>query len=191
MSKNPVTLGIILFIITMLIFFTVYYISGVNYFNTSLMMNAFLLPVLYCIFAFVSVRTFWKEKGVINFRESFSRAFTPMFIGGFLSVLTIFVFLNFIDTDAKALLNYQYVERQKSELTNEYEKAKKILAKDQDIQELEQKYQERLQSFAPERIKNKDMLTASHFSAYFAAILIFYLILSLFFGAFFRSRSAK
>ncbi|MBW8362322.1 MAG: DUF4199 domain-containing protein [Kaistella sp.] len=191
MSKNPVTLGIILFIITMLIFFTVYFISGVSYFNTSLMMNAFLLPVLYCIFAFISVRTFWKEKGVINFKEAFSRAFMPMFIGGFLSIVTIFVFLNFIDKGAKDLLNYQYVERQKSELTNEYVKAKKILAKDQDIQELEQKYQERLQSFTPERIKNKDMLTASHFSAYFAAILIFYLILSLFFGAFFRSRSAK
>lgn len=191
MSKKPLTLGLILFIITMIIFFTVYFISGVNYFNTSLMMNAFLLPVLYCFFAFVSVRTYWKEKGVINFKEAFTRAFSPMFIGGFLSIVTIFVFLNYFDKDAKDLLNYQYVERQKSELTNEYEKAKKILAKDQDIKELEQKYQERLQSFTPERIKNKDMLTPSHFSAYFAAILIFYLILSLFFGAFFRSRSAK
>ena len=191
MAKNPITLGIILFIITMLIFFTVYYISGVDYFNTSLLVNAFALPVLYCVFAYISVRSYWKEKGIISFKEAFSKAFTPMFIGGLLSVLSMFVFLNFIDPDAKDLLNYQYVERQKSELNKEYESSKKILANKEDIQELERKYRERIQSFEPERVKDKDMLTPRLFSAYFAAILIFYLILSVFFGAFFRGRTTK
>ncbi|MBW8358191.1 MAG: DUF4199 domain-containing protein [Weeksellaceae bacterium] len=191
MAKNPITLGIILFIITMLIFFTVYYISGVDYFNTSLLVNAFALPVLYCVFAYISVRSYWKEKGIISFKEAFSKAFTPMFIGGLLSVLSMFVFLNFIDPDAKDLLNYQYVERQKSELNKEYESSKKILANKEDIQELERKYKERIQSFEPERVKDKDMLTPRLFSAYFAAILIFYLILSVFFGAFFRGRTTK
>jgi predicted signal transduction protein with EAL and GGDEF domain len=175
----------------MLIFFTVYYISGVDYFNTSLLVNAFALPVLYCVFAYISVRSYWKEKGIISFKEAFSKAFTPMFIGGLLSVLSMFVFLNFIDPDAKDLLNYQYVERQKSELNKEYESSKKILANKEDIQELERKYRERIQSFEPERVKDKDMLTPRLFSAYFAAILIFYLILSVFFGAFFRGRTTK
>lgn len=190
MTQKPAILGVILFILTMIIFFILYFISGVNYFDNSIKINAFLLPVLYCAFAFISVRSYWKKNRTITFREAFKRAFTTMFVGGFLSVLSIFVFLNFIDPAAKDLLNYQYVERQKTELTKEYESAKKILAKDQDIQDLDKKYKERMQSFAPEKVKDKDMLTASHFSAYFAAILIFYLILSIFFGAFFRSKSA-
>ena len=40
-----------------------------------------------------------------------------MFIGGFLSMFSIFAFLNYGDTDAKDLLNHQYVERQKQSLT--------------------------------------------------------------------------
>ena len=191
MSKNPVTLGIILYVITMLIFFAIYFISGVDYFNNSLIANAFVLPLLYCVFAYLSVNSYWKSKGIISFKDAFSKAFTPMFVGGFLSVVSMFVFLNFIDTDAKDLLNYQYVERQKAELNKEYESAKQVLAKKEDIEELEIKYRQRIQSFEPERVKDKDMLTFRLFSSYFAAILIFYLILSLFFGAFFRGITTK
>lgn len=51
------------------------------------------------------------------------------------------------------------------------------------------KYKEGLQRFNPETVKGKDMLTISHFSGYFAAILIFYVVLSVFFGAFFRTKT--
>ncbi|WP_346985473.1 hypothetical protein [Chryseobacterium sp. POE27] len=86
-------------------------------------------------------------------------------------------------------MNYQYVTRQKSELDKEYTSARKILKHQKDIDELDHKYKERIQSFTPEAVKGKDMLTASHFSGYFAAILIFYVVLSLFFGAFFRTKT--
>ncbi|WP_312344401.1 DUF4199 domain-containing protein [Chryseobacterium binzhouense] len=188
MTKSPVTLGILLFAATMLIFFVVYFFfSGINYFDISLKVNAFVLPVFYALAAFWSVKSHW-NKHRMGFREAFKRAFVPMFVGGFLSVLSIFVFINFIDTDAKKLLNYQYVTRQKSELDKEYNSARKILKHQKDIDELEEKYKESLQRFSPEIIKGKDMLTASHFSGYFAAILIFYVVLSLFFGAFFRTK---
>lgn len=191
MTKSPVTLGIILFGATMLIFFIVYYFfSGITYFETSLKVNAFVLPVLYALTAFWSVKSYWNHHRM-SFKDAFKRAFVPMFTGGFLSVISIFSFLNFVDTDAKKLLNYQYVERQRAELDSEYSKAKKMLKAQEDIDDLEKKYKERVQSFAPERIKGKDMLTASHFSGYFAAILIFYLVLSLFFGAFFRTRTSQ
>jgi len=189
MTKSPTTLGIILFIATMIIFFVVYYFfSGINYFDITLKINAFVLPVLYALTAFWSVKSRWNTHRM-GFREAFKRAFTPMFIGGFLSVICIFSFLNFVDNDAKKLLNYQYVTRQKSELDKEYQSAKKILKHQKDIDELEQKYQEGLQRFDPKTVKGKDMLTASHFSGYFAAILIFYVILSVFFGAFFRTKT--
>lgn len=174
----------------MIVFFIVYYFfSGINYFDTSLKINAFLLPVLYAGTAFWSVKSYWNNHRVVTFREAFKRAFVPMFIGGILSIFSIYVFFNFVDTDAKKLLNYQYVQRQKSELDKEYVSARKILKHQKDIDELDQKYKERSQSFTPEAVKGKDMLTASHFSRYFAAILIFYVVLSLFFGAFFRTKT--
>lgn len=192
MTKNPVTIGIYLLIITLIIFFATYYFFyGVHYFDISIKVISFLLPLLYCAAAFWSVYSNWKSAKSIDFRTAFRRAFVPMFIGGFFSFFSIFIFLNFIDTDAKNLLNYQYLERQKKELDTEYYKAKKILKHEQDQQELDQKYKERLQSFELQKSKGKDMLTFSHFAAYFAAILLFYMIISLFFGAFFRSRSAR
>lgn len=190
MTKSPSTLGILLFGATMIVFFVVYYFfSGVEYFDISLKANAFVLPIMYAGAAFWSVKTYWSSHKTVSFKEAFKRAFVPMFIGGILSILSIYAFLNFVDTDAKKLLNYQYVTRQKSELDKEYTSARKILKHQKDIDELDQKYKERLQSFTPEAVKGKDMLTASHFSGYFAAILIFYVVLSLFFGAFFRTRT--
>jgi len=190
MTKSPSTLGILLFIATMIIFFVAYFFfSGVNYFDTSLKINAFVLPLLYAGGAFWSVKSFWNKNRVVKFKDAFKRAFVPMFIGGILSIFCIYSFLNFVDTDAKKLLNYQYVQRQKTELDTEYNSARKILKHQKDIDELDQKYKERLPSFSPEAVKGKDMLTASHFSGYFAAILIFYVVLSVFFGAFFRTRT--
>ena len=40
-----------------------------------------------------------------------------------------FAFLNYVDTDAKDLLNHQYVERQKQSLTMNITRQKQILAK--------------------------------------------------------------
>lgn len=189
MTKNPTMLGFILFLLTMVMFFVTYFFfSGVNYYDTTLKMNSFVLPFLYVLAAFWSVKSYWNNNSVVGFRTAFKRAFMPMFIGGLLSMLSIFAFLNFGDTAAKDLLNYQYVTQQKSELDNEYNKAKKLLKDERDIADLEKKYQERIQSFSPELVKDKDMLTFSHFSGYFAAILIFYLVISLFFGAFFKTR---
>jgi hypothetical protein len=190
MTKSPSTLGIILFIATMIIFFGVYtFFSGINYFDISLKANAFVLPLLYAGAAFWSVKTFWNHHKEVSFKQAFNRAFVPMFIGGILSILSIYAFLNFGDTDAKKLLNYQYVTRQKAEMDKEYVSARKILKHQKDIDELDKKYNERLPSFSPKAVKGKDMLTVSHFSGYFAAILIFYVILSVFFGAFFRTKT--
>ena len=192
MSKNVYTFGFLIFIATMLVFFGVYFFGyNTNYFNTSMLLNAFALPVLYTFAAYLSVNSLKKEKGILGFKDAFGRAFKPMFIGGFLSMFSIFAFLNYVDTDAKDLLNHQYVERQKTELDNEYNKAKQILAKKEDKEELDKKYQERLQSFAPELVKDKDMFTFRNFTYFFAAVLVFYTILSTFFGTFFRNKTLE
>ncbi len=127
----------------------------------------------------------------MGFRDAFGRAFKPMFLGGILSVLSIFAFLNFIDRDAKDLLNFQYIERQKTELNNEYQKAKLTSKTDEEKAELDKNYQNRLQSFSPEMIKDKDMFSFRQFTYYFGAIMVFYVILSTFFGSFFRSKTLE
>ena len=189
MVKNVYGVGFLLFIATMLIFFSMYFFGmNVDYFSNSMLLNAFLLPAVYVAGAFLSVNAAKKEGVPMGFRAVFGHAFKPMFIGGLLSVVTMFLFLNFVDKDAKDLLNYQYIERQKTELNNEYEKAKSALDKQEEKAELEKKYQERLKSFSPEMIKDKDMFSFRQFTYYFGAIMVFYVILSVFFASFFRSR---
>lgn len=189
MVKNVYGVGFLLFIATMLIFFAMYFFGmNVDYFSNSMLLNAFLLPAVYVAGAFLSVNAAKKESVPMGFRAVFGRAFKPMFIGGLLSVVTMFFFLNFVDKDAKDLLNYQYIDRQKTELNNEYEKAKSTLDKPEEKAELEKKYQERLKSFSPEMIKDKDMFSFRQFTYYFGAIMVFYVILSVFFASFFRSR---
>lgn len=189
MVKSVYGVGFLLFVATMVIFFAMY-LFGMNteYFNNSLLINAFLLPAVYLAGAYYSVHIEKKKGFPIGFRDVFGRAFKPMFFGGLLSVLAMFLFLNFADPAAKDLLNYQYIERQKTELNKEYVKAKTGLADKEAQAELERKYQERLQSFSPEMIKGKDMFTFRQFFYYFAAILVFYVILSVFFGSFFRNK---
>lgn len=190
MAKNVYAVGFTLFIATMVLFFGLYFFGmNVDYFNNSLLMNAFLLPALYLAGAYVSVNSLRKEGVQMGFRDAFGRAFKPMFVGGLLSVLSIFAFLNFMDKDAKDLLNFQYIERQKTELNNEYQKARLHLTTDEEKAELDQNYKNRLLSFSPEMVKDKDMFSFRQFTYYFAAILVFYVILSTFFGSFFRSRS--
>ncbi len=189
MVKSVYTIGFLLFIVTMVIFFGIYFFGmNTDYFSNSLLINAFFMPAVYLAGAYYSVHELKKTGTLMGFRDVFGRAFKPMFFGGLLSVLTMSAFLNFVDKDAKALLNYQYIERQKTELKNEYVKAKTGLNNDNISRQLDQKYQERLQSFSPEMIKGKDMFSLRQFTYYFAAILIFYVILSTFFATFFRNK---
>lgn len=189
MVKNVYAVGLVLFAVTMIIFFGMYFFGmNTEYFNNSLLINAFVMPIVYLAGAYYSVYELKKTGIPMGFRDVFGRSFKPMFFGGLLSVIVMFLFLNFIDPDAKDLLNYQYIERQKTELNKEYESAKSVISNDLELAELEKNYQNRKQSFAPEMIKDKDMFSFRQFSYYFAAILIFYVILSTFFASFFRNK---
>ena len=190
MIQNVYTIGFYLFIATMVVFFGMYFFGmNTDYFNNSLLLNAFLMPIIYVAGAYISVNSV-KRTGVrMGFRDVFGRAFKPMFVGGFLSMVTMFLFLNFADPAVKDLLNFQYLERQKTELDAEYNKAKQVMKSPEEIAELEINYQQRKQSFSPEMIKDKDMFNFRQFTYYFAAVLVFYVILSTFFASFFRNKT--
>lgn len=188
MIKNVYGVGLVLYGVTMLIFFGMYFFGmNTEYFSNSLLINAFVLPVVYVAGGYFLIHSVKKQGIEMGFTEVFGRSFKPMFVGGILSVLTIFLFLNFVDKDAKDLLNYQYIERQKTELNNEYEKAKIGMKDEAEKKELDTNYNNRLQSFSPEMIEGKDMFSFRQFTYYFGAIMAFYVILSVFFASFFRS----
>lgn len=188
MTKNVYGIGLMIYGATMLAFFAMYFFGmNTDYFNNSLLVNAFVLPAVYLAGAYYSVYSIKKQGIQMNFKDVFGRAFKPMFFGGLLSVLTMFAFLNFVDKDAKDLLNFQYVERQKTELKNEYEKAKVGMVEKSQIDELERNYELRQKSFSPELLKDQDKFSFRWFTYYFGAIMVFYVILSVFFASFFRS----
>ncbi|MGA9211902.1 DUF4199 domain-containing protein [Kaistella sp.] len=190
MIKNVYTIGFMLFIATMVVFFGMYFFGmNTNYFDNTMLINSFLMPILYLAGSFASVYSLRKTGVKMGFRDVFGRAFKPMFVGGFLSVVTMYLFLNFVDPAAKDLLNFQYLERQKIEMDKEYNTAKPILKTDEQKAELEKEYEQNKLRISHEMIKDKDFFSFRQFSYYFAAILMFYVILSTFFASFFRSRS--
>ena len=128
MTKNVYAVGFLTFIAVMTAFFiTNIFFRDVNYYRTSISLSAFLVPFLMAIGAFVSVIAYSKFKKVLSFKEAFGRAFLPMFVGAFLSISSIFVYISYIDKDTKDLLNYQYIESFKTSLEEEYGKAKLMI----------------------------------------------------------------
>lgn len=190
MIKNVYTIGFVLFIATMIIFFAMYFFGmNTDYFDNTMLINSFVMPVLYLAGSYYSVHTLRKTGARMGFTDVFGRAFKPMFVGGFLSVITMYLFLNFVDPAAKDLLNFQYLDRQKTEMDNEYNTAKPILKTDEQKAELEKEYAQNKLRISHEMTKDKDFFSFRQFSYYFAAILVFYVILSTFFASFFRSRT--
>ncbi len=192
MSKNVYAIGVVMFAVIMLAFFvTNIFFRDVHYFRTSIMMSSFLLPFIFAIGAFVSVTSYNKEHKKMSFKDGFKRAFVPMFVGGTLTIASIFVYINFVDKPTKDLLNYQYVESYKNSLEEEYQSAKKVIKPDSDkMVELEEKYKEGKLRIAAKLKHQEDMFSAKYFMYIFAGYCAYFLLLSVFFGTFFRTRTS-
>lgn len=193
MTKNVYAVGFVAFIVIMIAFFvTNIFFRDVNYYRTSIVLNAFLVPLVLAIGAFFSVTTYSRYKKEITFKEAFGRAFLPMFVGGLLSVITIFVYITYVDKDTKDLLNYQYIESYERSLEEEYAKAKQITKPNSaEMTELESNYKQAKIRIKAKEDKKEDMFSLQYFAYVFAGFCAFFLILSLFFGSFFRTRSTQ
>ncbi len=193
MTRNVYAIGFMIFIVIMAAFFiTNIFFRDINYYRNSITLSAFLLPFIFAVGAFISVRSYSKWKKKLSFKEAYGRAFIPMFVGGLLSVVSIFVYINYFSKDTKDLLNHQYIESFRTSLDDEYSKAKKILRPNTpEMEDLEKKYAESKVRIAEKESKNDDMFSAQYFGYVFAGYCAFFLILSLFFGSFFRTRSIE
>lgn len=187
--STAVQVGIGIFIVNVLAFFAVYYFGfNEEYYRTTMKMNSFFLPFVFVLGAYISIMQLKKRQKLLGFREVFRAAFYPMLIGGFLTFIFAFIFLNHVDTAARDVLNVQYVESFKSALNEDYQTAKKVLKPgSKDLQELEAKYKE-----AQIRLKAKDpsenMFSFRYFSIIFAGYLLFFALLALILGTFFRNK---
>ncbi len=193
MFKNIYVVGLMIFIAIFGSFLiTNIFFRDVNYYRNSITLSAFLIPFICALGAFASVTTYSRWKKILSFKEVYGRAFLPMFVGGFLSILSIFIYITYVDKDTKDLLNYQYIESYKSSLEDEYSKAKKILKPDNpELKNLETKYAEGKMRIAEKEKKKEDMFSAKYFGYIFAGYCAYFLILSLFFGSFFRTTTSE
>lgn len=191
MFKNVYLIGIMIFIAIMIAFFTTnIFFRDVNYYRNSITLNAFLLPLIFAIGAYLSVITYSKLHKRMSFKEAYGRAFIPMFIGGILSISTIFFYINYVDKATKDLLNYQYIESFKVSLEEEYQKSKNVFKPNsEEMKDVEKKYIEGKERIAVKEKRNEDMFSFKYFSYVFAGYSAYFLLLSLFFGSFFRTRN--
>lgn len=193
MFKNVYVIGLMIFIAIMIAFFTInIFFRDVDYYRNSIKLSSFLVPFICAVGAFISVSSYSRFKKFLNFREAYGRAFVPMFVGGLLSVISIFFYINYVDKDTKDLLNYQYIESFRTGLEDEYSQAKKIIKPDSpEMADLEKKYEQGKERIKIKEAKKEDMFSAKYFGYVFAGYCAFFLILSLFFGSFFRTRSSE
>lgn len=191
MDKKMLNNAGLMFAIIILLFLAVYYFfMDERYFTITMMMNAFVLPLIFAVGAFVSVQSYKKQKGRITFKEAFRRAFVPTFSAGLLSLASIFLFLNFVNPETKQVLNAQYIQSFENSLEEEYAKAKQMIKPNtEEAQELEQKYQEGKTRIAHKKAAKEDMFSAYYFSLVFAGYSAFFIILAVLFGSFFRSKT--
>lgn len=193
LTRNVYVVGLMVFILIMIAFFTTnIFFRNVDYYKNSISLSAFLLPFIFALGAFLSVTSYSRYKKALSFKEAYGRAFIPMFMGGFLSLLSIFIYINYIDTATKDLLNYQYIESFKSSLEEEYQQSKQFLKADSpEMPELQKKYDEGKMRIAAKVAQNSDMFSLRYFAYIFAGYCVFFLLLSLFFGSFFRTRVSE
>ena len=193
MFRNVYVVGLLIFIVIMVaVVITNIFFRDIGYYRTSMIMNAFFLPLVFAVGAYLSVTAYSRWKKRISFKEAYGRAFIPMFVGGLMSLGAIFVYVNFIDRDTKDLLNYQYIDSYKVSLEEEYAKAKNVFKPEsEEMAEVNRKYEEGKVRIAVKEKKNEDMFSFKYFGYVFAGFCAYFLLLSLFFGSFFRSRSLE
>lgn len=191
MTTNPYKNGLILFVCTMVLFFLVYYFfADANYFLTTVKVNAFILPFLYTVGAFLAI---WKIRKlrVLSFGAAFKQSFVSLFIGGFLSMLTIFSFLNYMDIGARDLLNYQFVTTQVTNMDNAFNDKKnkpEEFKTPQEYKEFQQNYLRSRAGMEYALKTHKNYFSLKWMSGIFGVIVLFYLFLSVILGGFLKTK---
>ncbi|MGB6083526.1 DUF4199 family protein [Moheibacter sp.] len=174
-NRQIIRLGMLLFLITMSIFFLLIFlfstqgkISDAQYFNYSAMINCFVLPGLYAGIGFYSTYIVAKKRPV-SFRQAWQLSFLPMFLGGILSLASIFIFFNTSGVWAEDSLQRGWYDLMTSNPNPEFmEKNGEFVKSMTDL--------------------SINMFTWKVFFLSFSVIIFFYFLISSIFAVFFKNR---
>ena len=174
-NRQSIRLGITLFLITVSLFFLLIFIfatqgkiTDAQFYYYSAMINCFLLPGLYAGVGFYSVFIIAKQRPV-TFRQAWQLCFLPMFLGGFLSLATIFIYFNTSGEWVEDSLQRGWHDLIMSNPNPEFmEKNGEFLSGMTDL--------------------NINMFTLKVFFLSFSVIIFFYFLISSIFAVFFKNR---
>lgn len=168
-------LGLILFAINILLFFGLLFlfstqgsITEAQYFNYSVLISCFLLPALYASVAFYSVYSEAKLQP-LHYKKIWRLAFIPMFVGGFLSMSSIFVFFNSSGSWAQDSLQRGWLDLMTANPNPEFE----------------EKNQELINAMSDLSV---NLFSLKNFFIFFSIVLFFYFLISTIFAIFIKNR---
>lgn len=175
MNQRNIKFGIALYFITMLLFFGLLFIfstrgemSEAQYFNYSVIICCFVLPLLYAIVGLYNVYLSVCEQP-LGRRSIWKLSFLPMFTGGLLSLATIFIFFDTTGSWAEDSLQRGWYELMTSNPNPEFmEKNGELVKAMTDL--------------------NINMFSLKVFFISFSVILFFYFLISSIFAIFLKNR---
>ncbi|ADX67298.1 MULTISPECIES: DUF4199 family protein [Weeksella] len=176
--------AVILVAATLVIFFGYYMIFSTNgsitaksFYKTSIFLNAFVLVPLYGGYAFYKVFTYSKRKAktateiehLMTFREGLREGFLPLFLGGSVSLIIIFIFMNTSGLWLQDVLKDGFMDT----FSDNNEASIK-----EDIQKLRE----------DESVMGVNLFSFRNFFAFYPLVLLYYIMISAFFAQFLKKR---
>lgn len=178
-NQKIAKLAMVLFIITMALFFLLFYlfstrgdITDADYFNYSAIICSFILPPIYAGVAFYGVYGSAKKE-VLSFQKALKLGFIPMFVGGLLSLASIFIFFNTTGEWAQDSLKRGLVELRYGNIDEQtmLEEGDKIMAEKEAISNMEY-----------------NLFSGKNFFIYYSMILFYYLVIGVLFAQLFKNK---
>lgn len=176
LSRLTLQLGILLFITTIALFLTLFFVFSTNgqmteadYFNYSSLINCFLMPPIFAGVGFYSAYSQAKKQS-LSFSQGFKYAFFPQFIGGLLGLGFIFIFFNTIGAWAEDSLQRGWYDLMVQNPNPEFMEANKEFIKGMTDM-------------------SHNLFTFRNFTIAFMIILFFYVLISTIFAVFLRNRN--
>lgn len=175
MNQRNLKFGIGLYVVTMILFFGLLFLfstqgsmTEAQYFNYSILISCFLLPVLYAGVGFYNIYLSAKVEP-LGHRQIWKLAFLPMVMGGLLSLGTIFIFFNTSGEWAEDSLQRGWYDLMTSNPNPDFmEKNGELVKAMTDL--------------------NINMFTTKIFFISFSLILFFYFLISFIFAIFLKNR---
>lgn len=102
--------GLILFAVCLVIFLISRFFFFSDFLKATIIVNSFVFPLLFAVTAVISTLQLTKKQRIINFREGFSASYITVFTAGFLMMIFIYLYFNYIDIAAEKQLRMQWLQ---------------------------------------------------------------------------------